>query len=246
MGFLSRGLFCFVFSHRCLIVVILFFGGDGDVLLRWQPIRMKHIPKNSWRSIPLKDKTLNFFVHVNKLCTYLHCYKCHFTYQCFPTEREEIRRDKQATMWIHFCHLFCAETQSEIKVELCIHTFPKSEKQKLHIVPRPVFPLIFALGLCSLALVLGVASKCFQIFGCRSLTEMHALILMDMWAWKVDLSAKLDIVFMPFTGEAQDYEKGVYESLLFTNIYYSEHLFMSWYGMPNGQNLVLHSSIQSH
>jgi len=60
-----------------------------------------------------------------------------------------MRCDKQAAIWMHFCHFFHAETQSGINVELYIPTFPKSEKWKLYIVPQSVFPLKFALGVYS-------------------------------------------------------------------------------------------------
>lgn len=68
---------------------------------------------------------------------------------------------------------------------------------------------------------------------------------MEMWAWKVDLSGKTDVL-LSLTEEAEDYEKGVYDSWLFPNLYYSEHLFMSWYEILYGKSLVMHSFIQSH
>lgn len=72
-----------------------------------------------------------------------------------------------------------------INVELSIPTLPKSEKQKLYIVPQSVFPLKCTLGMCILALVLGIASKQFEIFGDRSLTEMCALITMEVQAFSL-------------------------------------------------------------
>lgn len=52
------------------------------------------------------------------------------------------------------------------------------------------------------------------------------------------LSGKIDVVLLSFTGEAEDYEKGVYDFGLFPNIYCSECLFTSLYEILHGKSLV--------
>lgn len=75
--------------------------------------------------------------HINKLYAYLNCFKLHFIYQSFQTEREEMRCDK----------LLCESTVTishELKQNMqlilnCVPVFLKSEKQMLFIVLQPDF-----------------------------------------------------------------------------------------------------------
>lgn len=62
----------------------------------------------------------------------------------------------------------------------------------LFIVLLPAFSLKFSLDTCILVLIFGITSKSFEMFSYRSFTEICALILMEMSAWKADLSGDID------------------------------------------------------
>lgn len=140
-------------------------------------------------------------------------------------------------MWIYFCHFFYAETQSIINI--VSHFSQKWETNAIYCSTASFFSEIFF----GLVLIFGITRKSFEMFGYRSFTKICALILMEMSAWKADLSGDIDGAVMLLW--KQRTLKRVFITHGYFLTYTTELLYMWQCEMLYGKRIVMHSSIQS-